>query len=283
MQTYETPDPIAVTVDLAGGHLTLRAGDRTDTVVDIVPTNPGNDADVRAAELTQVDYAHGQLVVKAPKNKLRSLFGRLASIDVTIDLPAGSRVDADVWADVRSEGRLGECAVRTAAGAVRLDETGRLKVKTAAGDVSVTRAGGAAELTTASGKIRVDEVDGTVVAKTSNGDITLGDVTGDIRSNTANGDIAVARAGATVVAKTAFGSVRVGEVRRGTVVLETGFGELEIGIREGTAAWLDASSGFGAVRSELDAAERPGEAEESVEVRARTGYGDIAIRRSAAA
>jgi len=76
--------------------------------------------------------------------------------------------------------------------------------------------------------------------------------------------------------------VRVGEVCRGTVVLETAFGEVEVGIREGTAAWLDATSGFGAVRSELNASDKPSTTEESVEVRARTGYGDIAIRRSAA-
>jgi len=282
MQTYETPDPIAVSVELAGGRLTVRAGDRTDTVVDIVPTDPGNDADVRAAEQAKVDYAHGQLLVKAPKNKLRSLFGRPASIDITVDVPTGSSLEANVWAEIRSEGQLGDCAVTTAAGAVRLDETGRLRAKSAAGDVSVARAADAADVTTASGKIRLNEVDGPVVARTSNGDITLGDVTGDVRANTANGDIAVARAGATVVAKTAMGSVRVGEVCRGTVVLETAFGEVEVGIREGTAAWIDATSGFGAVRSELTASDKPSATEESVEVRARTGYGDIAIRRSAA-
>jgi len=95
----------------------------------------------------------------------------------------------------------------------------------------------------------------------------------------ANGNITIDRALAGVDAKTAFGSVRVGEVVRGSVVLETGFGELELGVREGTAAWLDASSQHGSVRSDLDAIDSPEQADETVEVRARTRYGDIVVRR----
>jgi hypothetical protein len=67
--------------------------------------------------------------------------------------------------------------------------------------------------------------------------------------------------------------------KRGSVVLETGFGELEVGISEGTAAWLDVSSLYGTVRSELDASDGPETSDETVKVRARTGYGDVVIRR----
>jgi hypothetical protein len=73
--------------------------------------------------------------------------------------------------------------------------------------------------------------------------------------------------------------VRVDELVRGSAVLETGFGAVEIGIREGTAAWLDIDSGQGVIRSELDTAEGPEQAEDTVKVRARTGFGDIVVRR----
>ena len=66
---------------------------------------------------------------------------------------------------------------------------------------------------------------------------------------------------------------------RGSVVLETGFGELELGVREGTTAWLDVIAQHGSVRSELNAIDGPQQSDETVEVRARTGYGDIVIRR----
>ena len=118
------------------------------------------------------------------------------------------------------------------------------------------------------------------MVKNSNGDITIDTVTGDLRLRTANGDISVERAGAGVEAKTANGSIRLGEVVHGSVVLETAMGDLEVGVAEGTAAWLQVNTGFGHVRNLLQDASQPGESDETVEVRGRTSYGDITIRRS---
>ncbi len=84
-------------------------------------------------------------------------------------------------------------------------------------------------------------------------------------------------------AKTSNGRIRLGEVVRGSVALETAAGDLEIGIAEGTAAWLEVNTGFGRMRNLLKNATRPeeaDEADETVEVRGRTSYGDITIRRS---
>ena len=280
MPTFDTPRAIAAVIDVPAGRVEIRAADRTDTVVDVRPTDPASEADVQVVDQVRVDFSDGRLSVTGPKSRFRSLFRRPPSVDVTVDLPTDSRVDVSGWADIRTEGRLGDSTFDTAAGSVRVAETGRLKLRTAAGDVSVARSTGHADVTTASGKVRIGEIDGSAVVKTSNGDITLGEVTGDARLNTANGDIAVDRALATVAAKTAYGSIRVGEVVRGAVVLETSFGELEVGVRAGTAAWLDVQSGYGTVRSQLDAADEPAPSDDTVEVRARTGYGDIVIRRA---
>ncbi|GLY80308.1 DUF4097 family beta strand repeat-containing protein [Actinoallomurus iriomotensis] len=279
MPKYDTPEPITAVIDITAGRVQINAGDRADTVVDVRPSDPTREGDVTAAEQTQVEYAGGQLSVRGPKNKLRSLIGRPPSLDVTIELPAGSRVDAKGWANYRSQGRLGDASFDTATGSVRLDHTGALKLRTAAGDVSVARTDGYTDVSTSTGKIWIGEIDGAAVVKTANGDITIGAVTADARLNTANGDINVHRALGSVNAKTAYGSVRVDEVVHGAVVLETSFGELELGVREGTAAWLDVSSKFGTVRSELEAGDGPGESNDTVEVYARTGYGDIVIRR----
>ncbi|MDQ3578567.1 MAG: hypothetical protein M3443_13440 [Actinomycetota bacterium] len=67
---------------------------------------------------------------------------------------------------------------------------------------------------------------------------------------------------------------------RGAVALETSLGELEVGVRAGTAAWLDVRSKFGGVHNSMDTADRPEPSDENVEIRARTSYGDIVIRRS---
>jgi hypothetical protein len=54
-------------------------------------------------------------------------------------------------------------------------------------------------------------------------------------------------------------------------------------IREGTAAWLDASAGVGQVHNALESADAPEPSAETVEVRARTSFGDIVIRRASGA
>ena len=104
---------------------------------------------------------------------------------------------------------------------------------------------------------------------------------GDVCS-AANGDITVDRALSAVIAKTANGAVRIGEVVRGAIELGTANGELEVGIRHGTAAMLDVRSQFGSVRNSLTATDGPQASDQRVEVRARTSFGDIVIRRSTA-
>ena len=108
----------------------------------------------------------------------------------------------------------------------------------------------------------------------------MGEVTGDLRVKSANGRISVDRAHTSVIAKTANGNIRIGEVMHGAIVLETAAGELEVGIREGTAAWLDVSSKYGRVRNCLDETNSPEQSEATVEIRARTSYGDIKIHRA---
>ena len=83
-----------------------------------------------------------------------------------------------------------------------------------------------------------------------------------------------------MVAKSANGDVRLGEAVRKSVVLETSIGDLEVGIPEGTAAWLDVRAQVGRVHNALEAAAPPDAAAEKVEVRARTTAGDVVIRRA---
>ena len=284
MQTFETPGPISVNVELAVGHLRIVAGTRTDTVVDVRPTNPARSSDVRAAEQTRVDFAGGRLSIRAPKGwRLLPPFGGGESIDVTIELPAGSNVRAAAAvATFECTGRLGECDLRTSAGDVRVAETGAVQVKTSTGDISIEHACGDADLVTSSGAVRLDRVDGAVVVKNSNGDTWIGEVGGTLRVNAANGKIAVDHARAGVTAKTANGDVRLGDVASGAVVALTARGKVDIGVRDGVAAWLDLSTSFGKVHSDLDAAHGPQAGEGAVEIRARTAFGDITIRRAPA-
>ena len=281
MPTFDTPEPISAVVDLVVGDARITASDRGDTVVEIRPSDASHDQDVRAAEQTRVEYSAGRLLVKAPKQRSLSMFGKPGSIDVTIDLPAGSHVHGDASvAAFHGAGRLGECRVKTAAGDIRLEDTGPLDLNTGAGAIAVDRVAGPAEVSTGSGRVRLREIDGTAVIKNSNGDSWVGEVAGDLRVNAANGNISVDHANADVNASTANGDVRVGGVRRGSASLKTSFGEIEVGIQVGTAARLDVHTEFGHIRNQMDASESPGPSDQTVEVRARTSYGDIVIHRS---
>ena len=221
-----------------------------------------------------------QLVVKAPR--LRSWLPRNTggSIDLTVELPAGSRVHGGAaLADFACDGPLGECRIKTSLGQIRVEQADIVSLKTSIGDITLDRAMGHAELTAGSGEIRVRELESTAVIKNSNGDTWVGRAAGELRVNAANGNIAIDVAQAGVVAKSANGDVRLGEAVRNTVVLETKLGDLEVGIPEGTAAWLDVRAGAGRVRNALDAADSPGPSAETVEVRARTTAGDVVIGR----
>ena len=127
--------------------------------------------------------------------------------------------------------------------------------------------------------MRLGALDRSAVVKNSNGDTWIGTARGDLRVSAANGDIAVEVAEASVVAKSSNGDVRLGDVVRGSVVLETRIGDLEVGIREGTAAWLDVRATAGRVHNALDAAEAPDRSADTVEVRGRTSAGSVVVRR----
>ncbi|MFD9421501.1 MULTISPECIES: DUF4097 family beta strand repeat-containing protein [unclassified Streptomyces] len=279
MPSFDTPQPISVNARVDAGSVQFAAGDRLDTVVEVRPRDPKKDKDVRAAEQTEVTFASGVLTVRTPKQ--RYLVGPTGTVDVTVDLPTGSGVDmTGSWTQVLGSGRLGDVRVKTSSGDVRLDTTGPLHLTASHGSITVDRVEGPAEITTSSGSLRVGLVDGTAVLKNSHGTTTVGAATGDLRVSGANGDIAIERAEGSVTATTAHGTLRVAEVARGTVQLETSYGAIDIGIREGTAAWLDVSSGRGQVRNTLTASETPEKTEDTVEVRARTRWGNIDIRRA---
>jgi DUF4097 and DUF4098 domain-containing protein YvlB len=281
MPKYETPEPISVTLELGVGAVRITASDRTDTVVEVRPSDEADESDVKAVQQVRVDYANGTLRVTGPKARAFDFSRKTRSVDVSIELPSGSQVLAEMQiGDYRCAGRLGECRLKTSVGNFWLELTGPVRLNTSAGHITADVITGNAEISTGSGKVQIGEVQGTAVVKNSNGNTTIDTVTGDVRVRAANGDIYVERAGAGVDAKTSNGSIRLGEVVRGSVVLGTAMGDLDIGIAEGTAAWLEVNTGFGHVRNQLDNTTRPDHADDTAEVRARTSYGDITIHRS---
>ncbi|MEU7768369.1 DUF4097 family beta strand repeat-containing protein [Nocardia sp. NPDC049190] len=286
MPEFDTPEAISVVVDAYVGDIRIVASDRATTVVDVRAVSRNQRLDVEAAEQTLVDYSAGQLRVKAPRPPLWKqavVFGRkYGSIEVVIEVPSGSRVQADTeMGAIHTTGRLGDCRLKSSFGDIQVDTAGALDVTTGMGTVSVEQANGRVEIGTGSGAVRIRRVDGSAEINNSNGDTRIDTITGELRVKSANGDITVGATQSGVTAKTAAGSIRIGEVTRGSLTMETSAGRVEVGIRRGTAVLLDLHTKFGSVRNELDTADRPEPSDEKAEVRARTSAGDIIVRRSA--
>ncbi|MFJ9679407.1 DUF4097 family beta strand repeat-containing protein [Streptomyces sp. NPDC101194] len=278
MPVFETSKPISATLDLAVGDVRLDADHRTDVVVEVRPSDPASEADIKAAEGTRVEYAAGELLVKAPQ---RGLFGRTGAIDVAIDLPSGSHVKAVVHRGAfRSSGRLGQCRFKTSTGDIELEETGPLVASTSFGDITVARAQGSAEAVTGSGLVRMRELECSAVIKNSNGNSWVGEVTGSLRVQAANGAISVGTAHGSVEARTANGDIEIGEVMSGSIVLGTTAGRIEVGISPGTAALLDVRTKSGSVQNSLTPTDGPEKSDRTVEVQAGTAVGDIVIHRA---
>jgi len=285
MQTFETPEPISVTLAIGAGEVRILAGERADTTVDVRPSNPDRKADIDAARDTTVDYSKGVLVVEGPKGwKQWMPWGGDGSVDVVIGLPQDSVLRGSAGlCTLTCSGRLASCAFKTGAGRLRVDDARTVELKTAAGDIEVGHVSGDANLTTASGAVRADRIDGSAVVKNVNGDTVIDTVGGDLRVSAANGRVVVEHSSASVVLKTAKGDLTLGDVAGGHVEATTAYGRVDVAIRDGVAAWLDLNTSYGRVRNDLDASERPPAGDVSAEVRARTSFGDITVRRSGVA
>ncbi|MGX5214838.1 DUF4097 family beta strand repeat-containing protein [Streptomyces violaceus] len=175
MQKFTTPAPISAVLDIPAGRIQFIAADRADTTVEVRPADNSNGRDVKAAERINVEYGDGILRIEAAPAKNRIL-GNSGSVEVTVQLPAGSRVEAKAASsEFRGVGRLGDVAFEGAHGSVKLDETEGARLTLLAGDVSVGRLGGTAEISTQKGDIRVNEaMGGTVELRTEHGEISVG-------------------------------------------------------------------------------------------------------------
>jgi DUF4097 and DUF4098 domain-containing protein YvlB len=279
MTTFDTPAPIALTVDLPAGDVHVIASDRPDTTVDVSPSRGISKTDTLAAEQAIVDFADGRLVVRVPRAP--GLFGRDGAVRVRVCLPSGSTLHAEASsADLRVDGPVGDSTVKMASGDVRFEQTGSLRVDTASGDVTVGRSDGDVGVTVQSGDVRIDDIAGSAVVRCTSGDVRLGGVGGSTRISGAKGDVVVERADGDVTVKVTSGDIRIDEVVRGSLLIEASSGDLEVGVREGTAAWLEVTSQSGTVRNQLAEADGPSHSDETVEVRARTVSGDVTVRRA---
>ncbi|MFI6526165.1 DUF4097 family beta strand repeat-containing protein [Streptomyces uncialis] len=218
MQKFDTPAPVTAVLTIPAGRVRFIAADRSDTTVEVLPANAAKSRDVQAAEQTEVAYDDGVLRIKAPEAK-NQILGSSGSVEVTVQLPAGSRVEGKAaLVEFRGVGRLGDVSFEGAQGSVKLDEAASARLTLQSGDVSVGRLGGSAEISTQKGDLRITEaVRGAVTLRTESGEISVGaarGVSASLNADTSYGRIDNALrntdgadAALTIHATTAYGDI----------------------------------------------------------------------------
>lgn len=192
------------------------AADRADTTVEVRPVDASKSRDVKIAEQATVAFTDGVLRVEAPAAS-NQILGASGSVEVTVQLPAGSAVSATAAAaDLRGVGRLGDVTFDGSSGTIKLDEAAEVTVTTSAGDISVGRLGGAASITTGKGDISIASAAGGALSlRTSAGDVSVA---------------AAAGVSASLDAGTSYGRVRNSLVSAGapslTITATTEYGDI---------------------------------------------------------
>jgi len=261
---FQVTGPIEAEITLAAGDVVVETRPEGAVEVELV----GHDEESqRLIEAARVELQGSRLIVDVPQKRGRGfaiVFGR-GGIDCRVRCLEGSSVAARTKsADVTVHGTIAALTAATASGDVRADRsTGAVTAKTASGDVTVRDVGGPVTAQTASGDVDLGTVHGTITVQTASGDLTVDAAYGDVNANTVSGD------------------QEHRAVLRGRVAAHSVSGDVTIGVRRGSKAFLDCSTVSGDTSSELDGLDGATVDDGPlVEIRAQTVSGDIRIIRA---
>lgn len=276
---FDTTGPINLKVELLVGDVTLTAGEAATTTVRLVPR--GRNGSEMAEKFT-VEARGNDVVVIAPK--LREGFftlGSKGSVDVEVELPAGSTVEAKTGAgDVAGTGLLGDVRVSTGAGDLSFHEVGSAHLKSGSGDLTLQSSRGDVNAKTGSGDVSIGSAGGRLDLVSGSGDIAIRRTDAGVKARTGSGDLHIDASTGDLELMTGTGDVVLGAMHGGQVQAKTGTGDVSIGIANGVATYLDLNSVTGDVDVDLDSTDGPGESEARASLSVNSGSGDIRVKRA---
>jgi hypothetical protein len=265
-QTFPLTGPINLFVRIGHGSVTVETRDGlSEATVDITPLDGRDPAELPIAAVLRGPTLH----VAGPREGALfdlGLFGGRgrSAVDVRVVVPTRTAVKiTTIDAPIRVLGRVNGADIAFGRGSAEIDAVdGDLRLRFGQGETHVER------------------VAGTVEIRSGHGKVDLGEVVGDLRAGTGSGDLHVAVARGAVSARSGSGNARLDEVH-GDVELTSGSGDMEVGLPAGIVARLEAKTGSGQVRSDLPVADTPAPSGTRIDLRARTGQGNVRIFRAA--
>ena len=254
-----TPDLYLTTFD---GSIAIQSWDSPDVLVEIEKRGPSKEA-VAALEVVATQKGRRiELEVRRPRNESFSGIGlyRTASARLIVSVPRETNVLA-----------------RSSDGSIRVERVnGRIELRTGDGSIRARDVGGELVLNTGDGSVTVSGAEGRLDVETGDGGVNVSGRLGRVKLHTGDGSIVYRAEPETRMAE--------------DWEITTGDGGVTVYLPDGVSADLDAHTGDGAVRSDLEvSSENVEERRRSLRgrigeggrtLRIRTGDGGIRLRRS---
>ena len=296
-ETFQTPTPVKLRVEIPKGRIRIIASETAETHVELIAVHGDELARtwIDDAELTQVG---DEIVVRVHRPgrsygldlgaMIESLIGLATagvggSIEALVAVPLDSSVKLTTGSGaIETAGRLGHVTAGSGSGAIRLADCAEARARTGSGDIVIASTTGSADAKTGSGRVTLGKIGGDATVMTGSGRTELGEVAGDAKITAGSGHIEVGQAGDSLEAFTASGKIEIGRVDHGRIRAKTVSGRVSVGVAKGSAALLDISTMSGRVHSELEPSSAPGEGERQMELVINTLSGNVNVARAPA-
>jgi DUF4097 and DUF4098 domain-containing protein YvlB len=216
------PDLKLTTFD---GPIEIRAGDDRAVIIEIERRGPTEEAVERLQVETRQDGNRIEVEAKKPTGT-SVFFGIGRNMSTTVRL-------------IVTAPRASNVVASSGDGSIRLEQLhGNLEVTTGDGSIRGSEIAGQLKLHTGDGSVTLDRAEGSLDLFTSDGSVSVAGKLGIVKVHTGDGSVTL-RADA-------------GTVMEDEWSIETGDGNVSVYLPSDMAARLDASTGDGAIRSELN-------------------------------
>lgn len=271
-KSFDVTTPVELDLRLAAGDIEIDATLDGHVEIELIAHDEESQALVDETRIELRDRGDNRPLVTVDVPKRRSgsfslgmIFGR-SGISCRVRCPVESGVSLrSKSADLSVRGSLGGLNVTTASGDIEIERAGGVNVKSASADFSAREITQGASIHSASGDIEIETARGPLNLNTVSGDISIGEAHDNVNANTVSGD------------------QEHGAVSRGRLTAVAVSGDITIGVRRGSRAYLDCSTVSGDTSSDLEVGATEPEGDGPfIEIRAKTVSGDIKITRASA-
>lgn len=264
-RTFPVTSPISLVGRIAHGSFRVDARDGlTEATVEL-------SADQGTLDRTTVELRGDTLVVSVPRQGGifdMGIFGSRSkrdALDVVVTVPTGTPVKISTFtADITTTGRLGTTDLASGVASINVEDVdGDLRLRMGSGSSHVQYVRGSVQSRAGSGTGHFGEVGGALTSACGSGNLTIELARSSVRTRAGSGDAIINAA-------------------HGDVDFVSGSGNVTLGLPAGRSARLDVTTGSGRVESEMPVESRSTSDSHPVQVRIRTGSGDIRLVRAAA-